>query len=93
MADAKVQYIRIYYYDDERSSDVVAVGGWELVLLQRKYPGDLTGNIEANYYLAYLGAKKAGLVADGMSFDAWGQGVALPEEVEGPGESQAPPAT
>jgi len=91
--DAKIERLRVIYYDEARASDVVTVGGWEIVEVQRKYANsDLEGKLEPTYFLAYLGARRKHLVADGVGFEAWGADVAMVEE-EGPGESQAPPAT
>ncbi len=93
MAERKTQQLRVFYYDEERSPDVVVVGGWEIVEMQRKYSGvDLEGQVEPTYYLAFLGAKRAGFAPD-KAFEAWGRDVAMVEEVTEPGESQAPPAT
>jgi len=96
MGERKTRQLRLHYYDEERSPDVVAVGGWEIVQMERKYRDlDLTDPtlVEPTYYLAFLGAKRGGLVPADQSFEQWGATVALPEEVEEPGESQAPPAT
>jgi len=92
MGERKTQELRVFYYDEDRSPDVVVVGGWELVEMQRKYRGvDLEGQIEPTYYLAYLGARRSGLSPG--NFEEWGKTVAIVEEVDEPGESQAPPAT
>lgn len=98
MSDSKLPRMRVHYYPDgdgaEPATDVVVVGQWELTLSERKYGvGQFKlGNLEAITYATYLSAKRAGIVADNVGFEAWGATVALTEAVEA-GESPAPPAT
>lgn len=100
MAERRVEKCKVIYYDEERSDDVVLVGGWEIVLAERKFAGSGDHPVEYAIYLGYLGAKRAGLVPDGLGFDAWGATVALVENADpqdsedgGTGESPAPPGT
>jgi hypothetical protein len=85
--------LTITYYDDDRSADTVLVGNWEYIQAERKFGiGEMSrGNVDALTYAAFLGAKRARIVDDGVNYDAWAQSVAVVEEV-GEGESQAPPA-
>lgn len=101
----KLPRFRISYYD-ERSPDVVVIGGWEMVLCDRKFgKGTIADpSLEAVFYQAYLGARRAGVLPSGIKFDDWVPTVAMVEPVEDPssdedededgqGESPAPPAT
>lgn len=92
---ARLPKMRVLYYEDDRAPDVIVVGQWELVLAERKYgSGAVTErrDLDAVTYACYLGAKRAGIVGEGESYEAWAQDVAVTEELEA-GESQAPPAT
>jgi hypothetical protein len=84
----------IGYYDDDRADDVVVVGQWEMTLAERKFGVGCMeqGSMDAITYATFLGAKRCGLVPEGVAYDAWAAGVALIEEA-GLGESQAPLAT
>lgn len=94
MEESKITRFRVSYYDEERAPDVVRVGMWEGHLTEQKF-GDgclQKGKLGALLYVAWLGAKRTGVITPDAGFDSWGQGVALIEEIE-PGESPAPPAT
>ena len=98
MGERRTERCKVVYYDDARSDDVVLVGAWEIVLAERKFGKADEHPMEYAMYLGYLGAKRAGLVTDGVGFDAWGADVALvenaePDEDGAPGESPAPPGT
>jgi len=88
----EIPKLRITYYDEDRSPDTVLVGHWEMTLTERKFfPGAVSqGSADAIAYLAFMGAKRAGVVGDGIQYDAWAKEVAIVEDVE-PGESQTPP--
>ncbi len=87
----QIPRMRIDYYDDDRSSDVVPVGQWEVNLAERKFGvgSAREGNLDAITYAAFLAGKRAGVVPDGVGYEAWAAGVCRTEAVE-PGESQAP---
>jgi hypothetical protein len=99
---SKLRAIKIFYYDEALSPDVALVGTWEVVQAERKFGHEaiVNGLYECDVFCAYLGAKRGGLVADGIAFDKWATNVAFIEEPEddssedgGSGESQAPPAS
>jgi len=75
---ANIPRFEVSYYDEERSPDVVPVGNWELVMAERKFGRGCisAGSLDGILYASYLGAKRAGLVAEGTSYDAWGASVA-----------------
>jgi hypothetical protein len=81
-------------YYDERAGDVVVVGQWEMTLAERKFGvGTIAaGSMDAITYAVFLGARRCGLVSDGLGYDQWASEVAVIEEA-GEGESPAPPAT
>ena len=92
---SKLPRFRITYYDDGRAPDVVVVGHWEMVLAERKFGVGCAqaGNLDSIMYSAFLGAKRAKVVPDGVDYDAWASTVAVVDEAGEVGESPAPPAT
>jgi hypothetical protein len=91
----KLPKMRVLYYDEARTPDTIIVGQWELVQAERKFgTGAVTErrDLDAITFACYLGARRAGIIADGTAYEAWAQDVAVTEEME-PGESQAPLAT
>lgn len=83
--------LRIVYYDDERSDDVVIVGQYEVILAERKFGRGAVadGDADAITFAAYEGARRAGVVGEGVAYDAWARSVAMVEALE-PGESPTP---
>jgi hypothetical protein len=99
MAERKIERCIVSYYDEERTPDTVLVGGWEIVLAERKFGLANEHPMEYAMYLGYLGAKRAGLTGE-AKFDDWAHDVALVENADAadsedgtPGESPAPPGT
>lgn len=94
MAQSGITRLRVLYYDEDVAPDIVRVGMWEAHLAEQKF-GDgclQKGKLGALLYIAWLGAKRSGVLAPDVGFESWAETVALVEEVE-PGESQVPPAT
>ena len=85
----------VSYYDDS-SPDVVVCGMREFILAERKFGvgAIAASNMDALAYAAYLAAKRSKIVAEGVSYDAWLENVAMigGTEDEAAGESPAPPA-
>ena len=91
---ATIPRLKINYYEENRSPDVIVCGQWEYILAERKFGvGAMqAGNVDALCYAAFNGGRRAGIVPEGMGYDAWAQTVVEVEE-DGEGESLAPPAT
>lgn len=87
----KIPRVKIHYYDDS-SPDTVMIGSWEIALTERKYGAALFSGeaYEPALYQAYLAARRSGLT-EGLSFDQWGELVALIEPEDEPGKSETQP--
>ena len=87
--------LTISYYDETATPDTVFAGFREFVLAERKFGSGAiqAQNMDALGFAAYLAARRSGLVAEGISYDAWLENVAMiAGDDENPGESPAPPA-
>lgn len=85
---------KVTYYAEDKADDVVLVAQWEMTLAERKFGVGCIeqGSLDAITFATFMGAKRCGILPDGIDYDAFASTVAQVEEA-GLGESQAPPET
>lgn len=96
-----VMRMRVTYYDENKSPDLLVCGQWEYLQAQRKFGKSLkeageSGDLEYMIFVGFRAAVRQNLVAEGVTFDEWSTTVMALEQDEekkdetAAGESQAP---